>query len=264
MPVARTVTDQLGREVKIPEDPGRVISLVPSQTELLFDLNLGDRIVGITKFCVHPHQLVKDKCKIGGTKKFNFDIIDALKPDLIIGNKEENYKEGIEQLARKYPVWVSDILSLPDAYIMMEAFGEIFHVQQKAKTMTDVVRTSFSSLSKPKVVKRALYFIWRKPWMVAAGGTFVNEMLRLAGFENAAGHLKRYPGLKPEQIRDLNPEVILLSSEPFPFQEKHLREVRDLLPGVKVVLVDGELFSWYGSRLQYAPAYFEKLHQLVN
>ena len=264
IPLTREVTDQMGRRVRVPRDPRRIISLVPSQTELLFDLDLRDRLVGVTKFCVHPRDLVREKHKIGGTKKFNFAIIDDLKPDLIIGNKEENYKEGIETLSLKYPVWVSDILSLHDAYAMMGAIGEIFYVQEKVLNLQDRIKESLTSLSGRRIAKRALYFIWRNPWMVAAGGTFIDEMLRLAGFENVVGNLKRYPELQPDQIRDLDPEVILLSSEPFPFKEKHRLEIQDILPGAKIILADGEMFSWYGSRLQYAAGYFTKLHQLLN
>lgn len=264
IPLTREVTDQMGRKVKIPQDPRRIISLVPSQTELLFDLDLGDRLVGVTKFCVHPWDLVKEKHKIGGTKKFNFALIDELKPDLIIGNKEENYREGIETLSAKYPVWVSDILSLYDTYAMMGAVGEIFHVQEEVLNLQDRIKASLVPLSGRWIAQRALYFIWRKPWMAAAGGTFIDEMLRLAGFENVAGNLKRYPELQPHEIRDLDPEVILLSSEPFPFKEKHQLEMQDILPGAKIILVDGEVFSWYGSRLLYAAEYFKKLHQLLN
>ncbi|WP_342626401.1 helical backbone metal receptor [Belliella baltica] len=113
-------TDQLKRKVTIAESPKRIISLVPSQTELLVDLGLGDRIVGVTKFCVHPEGFKEKKQIIGGTKNFHFDKIDQLEPDLIIGNKEENYQEGIEKLAEKYPVWMSDIFDLSDA---MEILG---------------------------------------------------------------------------------------------------------------------------------------------
>lgn len=260
----KIITDQLGRQVKVPMDPKRILSLVPSQTELLYDLDLTDRIAGITKFCVRPPELVKLKPKIGGTKKFNFDLIDGLKPDLILGNKEENYKEGIEKLAKKYPVWISDILSLEDAFAMMDMLGEMLNASRRARLIRDHIQRLFAALPGHTTPKRALYFIWKEPWMVAAGETFINEMLGLAGFENAAQNFKRYPELQPEEMRNLDPEVILLSSEPYPFKEKHLQPVKDIFPNAQVILVDGEIFSWYGSRLQYAPDYFRKIDQLLS
>ena len=114
-----TFIDHLGKQISISFPPKRIISLVPSQTELLADLGLEDRIVGITKFCIHPEPWQKTKTIVGGTKKFRFDVIDSLKPDLIIGNKEENYQGGIEQLKSQYPVWMSDIVTLKDAFAMI-------------------------------------------------------------------------------------------------------------------------------------------------
>jgi ABC-type Fe3+-hydroxamate transport system substrate-binding protein len=125
------IVDQLGSELIIPTNPSRIVSLVPSQTELLFDLGLGDRIVGVTKFCIHPEE-AKAKPIVGGTKNFKFDVIEQLRPDLIIGNKEENYEEGIALLREGYPVWMSDIASLEDALAMIKSIGEITSTQAKS------------------------------------------------------------------------------------------------------------------------------------
>src|SRR5258706_7655314 len=137
--------DQLGRLVEFSFPPQRIISLVPSQTELLFDLGLADRVVGITKFCVHPNEWFKTKTKVGGTKKFQFDVINALQPDLIIGNKEENYEEGITQLAGKYPVWMSDIANWESAMGMIKSVGELANESVKADLLVDEIQHKFKN-----------------------------------------------------------------------------------------------------------------------
>lgn len=254
-----TVTDQLQRRVAVPFPPQRIVSLVPSQTELLFDLGLAERIVGVTKFCLHPAEARTKATVIGGTKNFHFDRIAELKPDLIIGNKEENYQEGIEQLAARYPVWLSDIVTLADALDMMRRVGLITGTKTRAEQLTTDISASFAALPAAEELVSAAYFIWRKPYMVAAAGTFIHEMLPLAGCRNVFADLGRYPEISPEQLTEARPQVILLSSEPYPFQQKHVAEFQALCPGARVLVVDGELFSWYGSRLRHSAAYFREL-----
>ncbi|WP_246074006.1 ABC transporter substrate-binding protein [Hymenobacter jeollabukensis] len=254
-----TVTDQMNRRVAVPFPPQRIVSLVPSQTELLFDLGLGARVVGVTKFCLHPAEARQQSTVIGGTKNFHFDRIAALKPDLIIGNKEENYQEGIEQLAAQYPVWMSDIVTLDDALDMMRRVGLITGTKTRAEQLTAEISASLAALPPVDELVSAAYFIWRQPYMVAAAGTFIHEMLPLAGFRNVFADLTRYPEISPEQLAAANPAVILLSSEPYPFQDKHVAEFQALCPQARVLVVDGELFSWYGSRLRQSAAYFQEL-----
>ena len=254
--------DQLGNAVHLPQAPRRIVSLVPSQTELLFDLGLDAEIVGITKFCVYPAEKTKHKAKIGGTKNFNFGAIAALKPDLIIGNKEENYEAGIKQLREICPVWLSDIVTFDDALTMIQEVGLLVGKPQVAESLIQEIVTSFQNL--PPVANPALsvaYFIWRKPYMVAAGGTFINELLQIAGFQNVFSNLSRYPEVSAAQLQAANPDCIFLSSEPYPFKEKHLAELREFCPAARVQLVDGELFSWYGSRLRHSAAYFSTLRK---
>ena len=256
-----TVTDQLGRRVAVPFPPRRIVSLVPSQTELLFDLGLGAQVVGVTKFCIHPAEARMKAAVIGGTKNFDFDKISALKPDLIIGNKEENYQVGIEQLADKYPVWLSDISNLPEAMDMIRRVGFIAGAKEKAAVLADDIEASFAALAAPaaKITPVSVaYFIWRKPYMVAATGTFIDDMLRRAGFVNVFAGLSRYPEITAEQLAAA-PTRIFLSSEPYPFAAKHLAEFQALCPAAKIEIVDGELFSWYGSRLRQSAAYFSQL-----
>lgn len=252
---AISVTDQLGNTFSIPNPPSRIISLVPSQTEFLFSLGLEDNVVGITKFCVHPSHWLKSKTIVGGTKNFDIDRIAALEPDLIIGNKEENFREGIELLQEKFPVWMSDILSLRDAYDMMEKVGVICGKEETAKGIVSRIKRSLAPIFRPPL--SVLYFIWGKPMMVAGKETFINEMLHLNGFINLAEG--RYPELSREQIKKLNPDVVLLSSEPFPFEQRHFDQMKELLPDSKIHFVDGEMFSWYGSRLLHAADYFQRL-----
>lgn len=247
----------MGDEIVLTAPPKRIISLVPSQTELLADLNLNNEVVGITKFCVHPNEWLKSKTVIGGTKQFDFDVIDSLTPDLIIGNKEENYQEGIDTLKLKYPVWMSDIVMLEDALTMIDSIGKLTVRSLESERIVKSIRQSFIDLPEFRG-QRVLYLIWRKPWMAAGASTFIDTLIRTLGFKNAVTD-PRYPELTNDAIASLHPDYIFLSSEPFPFQEKHQREIQQLLPKAEVLLVDGEMFSWYGSRLMKFPEYAKTL-----
>jgi ABC-type Fe3+-hydroxamate transport system substrate-binding protein len=256
------VYDQLHQSVNIPARAQRIVSLVPSQTELLYDLGLDREVVGITKFCIHPVDWRKRKTIIGGTKQFDIEAIHKLQPDLIIGNKEENYQEGIEILMRDYPVWMSDIYKLDDALTMIEQIGMLTHKQERAGQLVQEIQQQFSTI-KTCNGQRVLYLIWRKPWMAAGQNTFINNMLAISGFINCLDE-ERYPELTTTTIESLNPDFIFLSSEPYPFKEKHIAELQQILPNAKLVLVDGEMFSWYGSRLLKFPAYLHSLIQHLN
>lgn len=243
--------------------PRRIVSLVPSQTELLHALGLEEEVVGITKFCVHPAAWFQGKKRVGGTKTVHLDKVAALHPDLVIANKEENVREQVEALAEHFPVWVSDVHDLPSALSMVEQIGRLTGKAAEAGALAAEVARRFA-LHRPEAVAprpRAAYLIWRKPYMVAGGDTFIHAMLEEAGFENAFGTEARYPEVSPAWLADCAPDVVLLSSEPYPFQEKHLAEFREICPTAQVAIVDGELFSWYGSRLLLAPAYFRDLRE---
>lgn len=248
----------MGIPVTLENPPQRIVSLVPSQTELLFDLGLESRVVGVTKFCVHPQHWRKSKTLIGGTKKFDLDLIDSLKPDLIIGNKEENYPEGIQALRQRYPVWMSDIVTFDQALEMIKSVAQLTHTSDKGEALTSGIIENFSGL-KAFPPHPTLYLMWRNPWMGAAGNTFIHALMEKAGLVNVLAEGLRYPELSPELITRLNPSLVLLSSEPYPFSEQHIPELQALLPGARIELVDGEFFSWYGSRLLLAPVYFNAL-----
>ncbi len=247
----------------LPYVPQRIVSLVPSQTELLFDLGLGARVVGVTKFCIHPAGAVSGVTKVGGTKQFRFDVIDRLQPDLVLCNKEENYREGIERLAAQYPVWMSDIYTLADALSMICTVGELTDTSVKAASLAEIIHNGFAGMV-PAPPVRVAYFIWRNPWMVAGSQTFIDALLKHCGLTNVFGHLPRYPAVNETQLREARPDCLLLSSEPYPFGEKHREELQHLCPGSKVLLVDGEMFSWYGSRLVQSPAYLTSLLREIS
>ncbi len=259
------VTDQMGRRVNPGPSPLRIISLVPSQTELLFDLGLNEEVVGITKFCIHPNEMFQKKPRIGGTKQFDFEKIKSLQPTLIIGNKEENDQSQVEVLMSEYPVWMSDIKTLDDALDMILGIGRITNKEKAAVSFTKSISENFQKLKpqseKNGVVKSVAYLIWKDPLMTINRDTFINEMLERCGFTNIFSERNdsRYPKVADVDLTECKPDYIFLSSEPYPFKEKHLQEFQSMCPGTRICLVDGEMFSWYGSRLLQAPAYFKNL-----
>jgi len=250
--------DQLNREIYLSSIPKRIISVVPSQTELLFYLGLDQEVVGITKFCIHPADKFKSTTKIGGTKTLDIDKIKSLQPDLIIANKEENERSQLEELMKHFPVWISDIYDLPGAVDMIERVGALVEREDEAKVLTQTISRSFDKLIIQASNLRTAYFIWRKPYMAAGKSTFINSMLQKCGLKNAF-ELDRYPEIDTQTLINSRPDVILLSSEPYPFKDQHIAEFKAMLPNAIIKLVDGELFSWYGSQLLHAPQYFEKL-----
>ncbi|CAM1353471.1 ABC transporter substrate-binding protein [Tenacibaculum ascidiaceicola] len=241
----------------------RIISLVPSQTELLIDLGLEENIVGITKFCIHPKHLLKTKTIVGGTKNIKIDRIKTLQPDIILCNKEENTKEIVEACQQIAFTHVSDIFTLTDSLELIYLYGSFFEKQVEAKKMINKLESKiidFKKFIENKKSRKVAYFIWRNPWMVAASNTFINHLLELNKFDNVYADAKRYPEVNIKDILKKKPELILLSSEPFPFKEKHITEIKEHTSNSTPILVDGEYFSWYGSRLLKAFDYFKELH----
>lgn len=254
------VTDQMQRTIEIPDQPQRIISLVPSQTELLYDLGLGQRVIGITKFCIHPETWFRTKTRIGGTKKLDLEKIRHLKPDLIIGNKEENTKHDIAVLEKEFPVWMSDIRDLSGALEMIGSIADITGTKPAADPIRERIEEEFNSLLPLDPPKTVAYFIWRKPFMVAGHETFINDMLQRCGLINVFDDSDaRYPEISDQDLEEAAPELILLSSEPYPFKKEHIDELRSICPGTPVELVNGEYFSWYGSRLLHATEYFKSV-----
>ncbi len=255
--------DQLNREVNLPSVPKRIISIVPSQTELLFYLGLNEEVIGITKFCIHPADKFDKVTKVGGTKQLIIAKIKELKPDLVIANKEENEQGQIEELMNVCPVWISDIGNLNEALDMIGKVGELVGRATRAQELVSAIKQQFNEFIARPLNLRAAYLIWRKPYMAAGTHTFINSMLQHCGLTNAFNE-GRYPVVSKQMMTDAQPDVVLLSSEPYPFAQKHIDEFKTFLPNAKILLVDGEMFSWYGNRLLYAPAYFDGLVGLVN
>ncbi|MBA3680252.1 MAG: ABC transporter substrate-binding protein [Bacteroidetes bacterium] len=254
-------TDQIGNKVKLKEKPMRIISIVPSQSEFLWDLGLKNELVGITKFCVHPNQMFTSVERVGGTKKINIEKIRKLKPDLIIGNKEENEKSDIEALQKEFKVWMSDIYNFEDAFIMMMELGKMTGKEKEAERIVNKIKKDLPKVKDIFNGERVAYFIWYKPYMFAAKDTFIDHVLNYIGLKNALGNLKRYPELTDEEIKKIDLKLCFLSSEPFPFKVKHVKELKDKLPLAKITIVDGEIFSWYGSRLQHFKDYVLNLKE---
>lgn len=258
------IQDQLGRTIFFSAQPKRIISLVPSQTELLYDLGLEDEVIGITKFCIHPKKWFRSKLRVGGTKQLDLALIRELQPDLIIANKEENNKDELEALMKEFPVWVSDISTLKDALNMIESIGKITGKEEKSLEIIQQTKIAFRGLQTIHPKTKTAYLIWRNPWMAAGKDTFINEMMLYCGLENCFSDITRYPEISLHQLNEKKCQLILLSSEPFPFKEKHAMEIRKILPDVKILLVDGEMFSWYGSRLSKAPDYFNTFTKQIK
>lgn len=263
------IYDQIGNVHHFGTAPKRIVSLVPSQTELLCDLGLEDKIVGITKFCVHPYRLKSIKMIVGGTKKVNYEKVAALQPDIIIANKEENTLEIVTELQKISQVWVTDIITVEDNFRMISDFGQLFNCRTESQKWNDKIRFALNDFQKfiaDKPMRKAAYFIWKNPYMAAGSDNFINEMLKLNRFTNIYDGNPRVAGRYPEVIIQKmriqgDPEIVFLSSEPYPFKDEDAFEIGRHTHHAKVVFVDGEMFSWYGSRLLKAFDYFKLLQR---
>lgn len=257
--MTRQFTDMTGRTIEVAYPPKRIVSLVPSQTELLYDLGLANEVVGITKFCIHPTDWFRNKKRIGGTKTVHIDIVKDLQPDLILANKEENNKEQIEELATMFPVWVSNIQTVGEGLQMICEVGNITGRVAQAAELCSNIATGFLSLPTPTRPLRIAYFIWRNPWMCAGGDTFISDIITRMGWVNVLATTNRYPEIQLEDLPAHNIDLVLLSSEPYPFKDTHIAEIQTILPHAHIKLVDGEMFSWYGSRMKLAVPYLKGL-----
>ncbi len=254
-------TDQLNRKINLESTPKRIVSIVPSQTELLHHLGLDMEVIATTKFCVHPQSWFRNKTRIGGTKNLNIDKIVELRPDLILANKEENEQVQLDALCKTTPVWISDIHNLSEALQMIESVGVLINKKTNASKLIGEIKAAFEKLKLsigPNQSKTVLYLIWHNPYMTIGSDTFISDMLSRCGLTNCIQQT-RYPKIAIEEIRELNPDYIFLSSEPFPFKQKHIEELQKELPLTKIEMVNGEMFSWYGNRMKISPVYFAEL-----
>ena len=264
----KIIKDQIGREIQLKSVPKRIISLVPSQTELLCDLALENELVGITKFCVHPYHLKSTKTIVGGTKKVNFEKIKALNPDFILCNKEENSYDFLPELEKMAPTYFSDVNTIQDSIDLILRLGSIFNRRTESDNLAHKIEfklNDFKQFILDKPIRKVAYFIWTNPWMVAANDTYINELLKLNKFHNIYNHMSRYPKIELNKIRhEGDPDVIILSSEPFPFKDEHAMKIGTFTNRSITVFGDGEMFSWPGSRILLAFDYFKKLHEKLE
>ena len=242
------IKDQLSRTFRLDQMPNKIVSLVPSHTELLADLTDPKYIIGRTKFCIHPSSLKLSTTLIGGTKNLHIDRIRELNPDIIFANKEENNQEDIELLEKQFPVYVSEIKTLNDSYQFIQELAQIFNETLKAET---IIRQSQQSIAsqKQKQRQKAVYLIWKKPYMSIGNDTYIHDVMDKLGFDNAFANERRYPETSIAIIKSLQPDIILLSSEPYPFNISDMNELNEHFPTTDIQLVNGEFFSWYGSRI---------------
>lgn len=243
-----TFTDHLHRPLYFAEPPKRFVSLCPSVTETLWDL--GAELVGRTRFCIHPQPQIGQVPVVGGTKQLRYERIAPLRPDCIVAVKEENTAEMVAELEKEYPVAVFDVRTLSDALRLISDLGELTQKTENAQKLRSQIETKWKSLHNRHRNKKVLYLIWKDPYMVVGADTYIDDVLTYLGYENVGRqYLGRYPELSPSQLQELQADYIFLSSEPYPFAEKHIAELQKLLPEAEIKLVDGELYSWYGSRM---------------
>ena len=256
------ITDQTGRKLNLEKVPVRVVSCVPSISELIYDLTSPDVLVGCTKFCIFPEELRKNCIIIGGTKNLRIDAIRDLNPDLVIVNKEENVKEQVEELMEGFPVYVSDVKNFDDGIMLIKDLAQMLGVEEAGETMCEEIENRFREIQNSGAdseSKEVVYFIWRNPWMTIGGDTYINDILKKAGYKNMFSNLSRYPEISLDQLKNHPGGEILLSSEPYPFGEKDRDFLEDELPQWDIKLVDGSMFSWYGSRMLKAADYLASL-----
>ncbi len=253
--------DSLGYNIQTLKPKPRIVSLVPSHTETLLDL--GAEVVGRTKFCVHPASQLSQIPKIGGTKNPNLDAIKALKPDLIITNKEENREEDVKMLRSGTQVYTSIVQNLEDSLTFIHKMGELLNCMDRSKKMQEELLEIVPNTI-PADGAETLYLIWKDPWMSVGRDTYIHDMMRRLGLYNVCQDATRYPSLSSKDLQNRAPKKVLLSSEPYPFMEHHKAEIKKLLPDAAVHLVDGEIMSWYGSRLIHKRTEYEQLRTAIQ
>ncbi len=251
--------DQLQRSLTFQHTPRRIVSLVPSMTELVDYLGHGSSLVGCTKFCVHPAHLRKEISIIGGTKNVHIEIVKQLKPDLILANKEENVKEQVEALMEICQVYISNVKTLDDALVMNHQIAQLLRVEDEGITLNKAIKNTLHHDSDPPL--KVAYIIWQKPLISVGGDTFIHHMLEETGFVNVFGHMDRYPSITQEELQATDADIVFLSSEPFPFKQKHIIEYQRAFPKKSIHLIDGEMASWYGNRMLLGVQYLTRLRK---
>jgi iron complex transport system substrate-binding protein len=244
----------------------RIVSLCPSLTELVFALGRGDELVGITDYCVHPADRVGAVEKVGGTKTPKVERIVELKPDVVLVNEEENRIEDAQALeargVRCHNSFPKDALETAE---MVRDIGAVLERRSEAESIAKDIEKRVQRVAEAARGRREVtwaYLIWRKPWMTVSKETFASALLTLAGGRNAFGDREaRYPEITLAQLVAANPELVLLCTEPFSFEEKHIDELCAATgwPRARFAIADGEYLSWHGSRTPDGVDYAESL-----
>lgn len=259
------ITDDIGQSFYFEKIPQRIISLVPSVTYTFFDLQSEHLLVGRTKFCILPKTKVASIPVVGGTKQIHIDRIIELQPDLVICNQEENTLEIFEQLkSAGIPTVVTITKNLEDNSRLIQLLGTLTQQSSLAEKINEQITASMQEVKNIFQQKTTIYLIWKDPYMTIGQDTFIHDMLEQIGIVNCFQDQNRYPSTDIREIAELRPDYLLLSSEPYPFQQKHLEEFQKLLPGTKVMLVDGEYFSWHGSMIRHSAEYFKEMHKKLQ
>lgn len=257
----KTIQDDLRRDVSFDFPPRRVVCLCPSLTETLFALGLDETVVGRTSYCVHPAGRVRNVATVGGTRDVDLARVQALEPDLVVATKEENPEKTVLALAETLPVFVFDVTDYESALRAIMNLGELTDRVARAEGLVHDIRGAFAEL-RPQAARTVAYLIWADPYMAAGRGTYIHALLEKCGLENVCAKLAgRYPEVGVESLRELRPQFIFLSSEPFHFDDSHVARLASRIPAARVIRVDGEMFAWYGSRMLAAAGY---LRQLIN
>lgn len=264
---AEILPDAAGVRHEVAADDARIVSAVPSITELLFDLGLGARVVGRTGFCIHPREQVRSVARVGGTKTLDPQRIRRLAPTHLIVNVDENPRALVEEVARFVPhVIVTHPCAPEDNLGLFRLLGGIFSREAAAQALCaafeqELARTRAAAATLPP--QRVLYLIWKAPWMTVSDDTYIARTLAAAGWTNAAPPARtRYPGVELEPALLAHTDLVLLSSEPYAFTERHAAALRESLPAgcrTRVALIDGTMVSWYGSRALAGMAYLRQL-----
>jgi ABC-type Fe3+-hydroxamate transport system substrate-binding protein len=252
-------TDATGQVLTPAREPRRIVSLIPSVTETLFALGLGDAVIGVTAYCVEPREDVRRKTKVGGQKNPALEVIRDLAPDLVVANVEENLKEHVERLREwGIPVWVTYPRTVDDGIRMIRELGELTGRRARADAIAgglDALLAETRARSAGRAPVRVFYPIWRDPTMTIGADTYIHDMLAVCGGANVFGDRpERYPTITLEEVRAARPEVIVLPDEPFRFRRAHVADFSAYadIPAVRdgrIHLMDGKLFCWYGPRI---------------
>lgn len=254
--------DASGKTLTLSAPPRRIVSLIPSTTELLCDLGLADALVGVTVYCSEPRDIVRTRTKVGGEKDPDLAAIRALAPDLVIANVEENVREHVETLRGwGLPVWVTYPRTVAEGLAMIRDLGEVTGTQARAQAMLAELQPLYESVSAQTAARPPVdvfYAIWRNPYMTVNRDTYISDLLRVCGARNVfADRSERYPALTLDEVASRRPAVIVLPDEPFRFRRAHLADFAGYpeVPAVRdgrIHLVDGKPFSWHGARVAQA------------